>query len=194
MSAASLQPANQLVFVDCEATGLDQPSHPLSVGLAWCDGRAAGRLIRPLAAWSRIPWSLQASRIHGITRQQVYLEGEDAGVVAEWLNRSCTGMLVLSDNPAFDAHWLNVLFGGVGITPAFRMAHSNDLALLALAERRPGHGIDSLVAELNGMWAEVLRDYPHTHRAEDDALGRAMLHRRACGMPDIRAVCEPAAP
>lgn len=183
MSATQLMPPDKIVFVDCEATGLEHRSHPLSVGLAWCDGRSAGRLIRPLAVWSAIPWSTKASEIHGITRQQVYSEGLPAKAVADWMNEACCGSIVVSDNPSFDAHWLNVLFNGVGVNPAFRMADSNDMALLALAERRPNQHINTLVEELNALGKEVRKSFPHTHRAEEDALGLAMLHRLAAGLP-----------
>ena len=170
-----------MVFLDCEATGLQRVSHPLSAGLAWCDGRSQGMLIRPSHLWSDVPWDAAALQIHRITPAVAAAQGRGVAEVAAWLNAQCRGMTVVSDAPEWEAHWLGKLFSAAGVQPAFALASAAAVAHQAIRSRLTGIADEAL----NPLWRRSLEAaavrYPHTHVAEEDALGVAMAYRHVAG-------------
>jgi DNA polymerase III epsilon subunit-like protein len=184
-------PLPSLVFVDCEATGLHVQSYPVSVGLAWCDGRSQGMLVRPHADWASRPWSPMSLRIHGITPARLVSEGRTAEEVANWINAECSGRIVVSDAPAFESHWLGTLFSAVRIPPQFQLA---DISAVV------SHFLQAAVPHLSDearqdIWLRASRQalllYPHTHVAEEDALGVAMGLRMAVESAQAMVIVRP---
>ncbi len=174
-------PFPRFVFVDCEATGLDRPSHPVEVGLAWCDGSSAAHLVRPAPEWEAWTWSPAASRIHGISRDDAAASGKPAVWVADWLNSECSGRIVCSDNPPAEAYWLGELFRAAGRIPAFAIDDSYMLIQAALAGTPGGMG------GFDGLRRRVQETHPITHRAADDALFWAAAFREAALMAGLTA-------
>lgn len=173
-------PCPGLVFVDCEATGLEQPSHPLSVGLAWCDGRTELRLVRPHCSWATVKWNTAALRIHNLTPEMLEKDGHEACDVAAWLNDRCAGMTVCSDAPRFEAYWLSVLFKAAEITPGFRLADAEEEDIRAMEQAGGGRLDDGSMMEIYSRSVDrAALAFPHTHKADEDALHRAMIHREA---------------
>ena len=172
-----------LVFIDCEATGLARPSHPISIGLAWIDGRSSLRLVRPHASWSDIAWEAEATKIHGLTEDHVRKNGHDVVDVAEWLNSEIDGRIALSDAPQFDGYWLSFLFGAALVQPKIRLYNSDLSMLETLALRWGPNRSQAILQEIRNS---TLKNYPHTHRADEDALSMAMTFRACLGLPGLR--------
>lgn len=174
-------PAPDHVFLDVEATGLLDPSYPISVGIARCDGTSAVRLIRPHASWSAIRWDPASVGIHGLTRERVEAEGLPVEEVAAWLNAECGGRITCSDAPPWDAAWLVTLFRAAfpegGVRPDFALSDCDVCAFRALHRAMPWLGRDALLRRYATIVEDVTRRFPHTHRADEDALARAMVHR-----------------
>lgn len=172
-------PHPDLIFVDCEATGLTRPSHPISIGLATCDGRTEYRLVRPHESWSSIRWDPASNAIHGLDPEVVRKDGLPVGDVADWLNGACAGRVVCSDAPTWEAYWLGALFSAAKVKAAF--AVSDAFAILgrdmgAARGRRP-LSPETATALFQRVSARVSISFPHTHRADEDALSAAMIHR-----------------
>jgi hypothetical protein len=157
----------------------------VSVGIARLDGTSREVLVLPPPSWSDSPWDTRATEMHGIDRRRLMREGRDVEEVASWLNAECAGCLVLSDAPGWDATWLAMLFRAARMLPAFQLGDSTEASLLAVAARMRGAAYAAVMAEHGRIRAAVLRDYPHLHRADADALSLAMLHRAASGLPPV---------
>jgi hypothetical protein len=78
--------------------------------VAWVDenGEGESHLIRPEPAWT--DWSPQSEHVHGISRSWLLQRGKPADWVARRALTALTGAILVSDNPAFDAYWLAMLF------------------------------------------------------------------------------------
>lgn len=106
-------------LLDIEASGLGRGSYPIEVGYVLPDGRSFCALIRPQDDWQR--WDSSAERLHGISRAQLFLRGNDVVAVAEALNKQLGGMTVYSDAWGNDQSWLALLFDRAERVQAFRL-------------------------------------------------------------------------
>ena len=166
-------PYPRFVFLDFESSGLDKPSFPIEVGLAWCNGQSQGYLVRPAPLWETWTWSRDAAAVHGIRHEDLVNHGHAVEWVALWLNEQCRGKVVLSDNPVADGYWLNQLFAAAEMTAEFALDDADVLVQAALLS-----GPDGL-AGYEDLKRVVEEDYPLTHKAADDALFWAMFFRVA---------------
>ncbi len=171
--------------MDIESTGLHELSHPLSIGVARCDGTSDLALVRPHWRWRDWPWDLVSSAIHGLERAVLERDGMDARDAAGWINALCAGRRVASGAPEWDTQWLGVLFKAAGMEPSFVLEHAVVASGMALAARMPGVSPKDLLAAHAALVADVCERWPHTHRADADALSLAMVHREACGLPPL---------
>jgi len=113
-------------------------------------------LITPVPSWTH--WDNDAQAIHGIARDRLVIEGKPAVVVATELNHLLAGKTVVCDCLRWDAFWMDVLYGTVGITPTFTL---EDVTAL-LTDRQLAiycQDVERLLAS---------GDYRH-HQAGDDA-------------------------
>jgi DNA polymerase III subunit epsilon len=105
--------ANNLVFLDFEASSLTANSWPVEIGLSWLrdDGEVEShaRLIRRHPTWSMDDWSEQSAAIHQIPSGILESKGLDAPDAAEWFLETAKGRLIGTDNPEFEAKWLRRL-------------------------------------------------------------------------------------
>lgn len=97
-----------MFFVDCEASSLSDDSYPIEV--AWVDenGQGESYLIRPEPTWT--DWSVKSQAIHGIPRSTLIEVGHPAKLVAKRAFKALKDAMMVSDNPAYDGHWLSMLF------------------------------------------------------------------------------------
>ena len=100
-------------IVDIEASGLHIEVHE------W--------LIRPEPSWTY--WDPIAEAMHGITRQHLFDEGQDARQVAEAINQLVGDGrgLLYSDAGFWDADWMQTLYTSLDITPRFHVISLFDL-------------------------------------------------------------------
>jgi hypothetical protein len=88
------------------------------------------------------------------------------------LNREFEGKVAVSDSPSWDGGWTKMLFDAVGTPAAFGY---NDYSLVAntfgkVYDRRS-------VARFHPIMEAIDRLYPHTHKADEDALRMGAMTR-----------------
>lgn len=164
---------SEVVFLDCEASGLHRGSYPIEVGWANPTLQSGSFLIRPALHWCRSDWSVQSERIHGITRDECMRDGVDVEQAAERLNSALAGKAIFSDAPEFDGAWLHVLFSAARIEPAFPLRLLNALELIKGAA--DDRGLSAREREERELLVRL--HYPRAHRAVADAVHLAALYR-----------------
>lgn len=150
---------DDLLFVDFEASSLDEASWPIELGAAWiADGRVLGwsSLIRPAPEWNRLAWSLASAQIHGIPKEDLET-APAAREVAGVFKRIAYGKLLVSDNPEFEERWANRLMSTTEDLPEVRFLDFDAAA---------GHVFDGLALD---YVYETLQRKRAPHRAGEDA-------------------------
>lgn len=104
-------------FIDFEASGIAPDSYPIEVAVVFPGGEYQA-LIQPASYWDH--WSYDAQDMHGLSREQLILEGTPPLAVAQEMNQLFDGKTLCSDNPA-DCFWLDVLYEAAGIDPTFEV-------------------------------------------------------------------------
>lgn len=129
-------------FIDFEASGIAPDSYPIEVAVVFPGGEYQA-LIRPASYWDH--WSYDAQDMHGLSREQLILEGTPPLEVAQAMNRLFDGKTLCSDNPA-DCFWLDVLYEAAGIEATFEVKPIEALVgreaaseILKLLPVRKGH-------------------------------------------------------
>ena len=107
------------VILDIEASGFGRGSYPIEIGLALPYGETYSVLIRPIENWTH--WDDNAEKLHGISREQLMLEGISIVDVANQLNELLEGYPVYSDGWGFDSTWLSLLYYEAGKQQAFKL-------------------------------------------------------------------------
>ncbi len=111
------------VTLDFEASGLSDSSFPIEVGYSLPDGDTTSLLINPLT--SSEPWThwdkYAESAIHGISREELELEGWSVADVCLHLNQTlCQYEHVLCDSQ-WDLFWMGRLYKAAHMRPAFTL-------------------------------------------------------------------------
>ena len=161
-----------LRFADIEASGLHQDSYPMQ--FAWCglDLKTTSIIVKPEPEWTAKLLAAKAVEMHGITHEAASRDGVPAGDVADRLNDALAGTAVVVDSPSWDGYWTTRLFDTVGVAPRFGY---NDFGKMA---ENLGAVYDRwCVARHSALMDAVDHLYPHTHRADEDALRMAALTR-----------------
>jgi hypothetical protein len=161
-----------LRFVDVEASGLHDRSFPLQFGWCGLDLKTSVALVRPQPEWTPELYSEESFDIHGIAYETAVREGVPAMRVAGRLNEDLVGKAVISDSPSWDGYWTKRLADSTGIDMKFGY---NDFARIA---ETFGPVCDRwCVAHYHRIVEVVDLFYPHTHKADEDALRMAALTR-----------------
>jgi hypothetical protein len=160
------------VFLDFEASSLNDDSFPIEVGWVFEDGREEAHLIRPAPAWT--DWDATAASIQGITRALLISRGEPHDVVARRLLDELAPHSVFVSAPSWDGKWLSVLLRAAGLPRHAMRFRDSDEAMSeaarqglagSVAEPLLGEAADELVRSVRS--AGALR--PIAHRALADA-------------------------
>ena len=150
-----------ITFLDVEASGLDDGSWPIEVGLAWREGgqtRTEARLIRPEPDWSMDLWSPESAAVHGIGLDELHA-ADPAPAVARWLLDATAGRTLASDAPPYDRAWMAVLLATLGEGVTVPKVHDFDVLV---ARRFDMAGVRRVYAQLDA--------HPAPHRAGADAV------------------------
>ncbi len=107
------------VIIDIEASGFGKGSYPIEIGVAMPDESVLSFLISPLENWTH--WDDSAEQIHGISREELYLNGRDILDVAKTLNAVLEGQVVYTDGWGFDSTWLSLLFYRADLRQTFKL-------------------------------------------------------------------------
>jgi len=143
--------------IDCEASGFGKDSYPIEVGVVLSNGMHYCSLIIPEPEW--LHWDLQAEKIHGLSREQLFSSGKPITTVASKLNEFLSEKTVYSDAWVVDSPWMIELFYKSGLKPKFY------IRALEMILKEPQMDIWSKIK------SQVIDDLALTrHRASSDAL------------------------
>lgn len=160
----------EIIFLDFEASSLQDKSWPIELGICWLDNREKlrtdSKLIKPHSDWPLSAWSEASQRIHGIGLQELET-ADQATDVARWAIERLSGSLLLSDAPDFDLRWLNRLLATVDACDALKIESIQEHA----AARFTGGAL--------GMFFRAYTSSRFTHRAAADALRLGQAWRSA---------------
>jgi hypothetical protein len=167
-------------ILDIEASGFGKGSYPIEIGVATELGETHSWLVLPEPDW--LHWDNEAEQIHGISRDQLSLEGLPVTVIAEQLNEMLEGQILYSDGWGFDSGWLALLYYNARRTMTYRletlpriltefqMAHWDDTKQRIRAGRGLSHhraGVDARVLQLT-YEATALRETQQKLRGGDE--------------------------
>lgn len=96
-----------IIVIDCEASGLEEKSYPIEVGVSLHDD-SFSFLIKPEKEWTY--WSMSAEKIHNIKREQLFDEGISCFEAAQRLNSQLRDLTLFSDATDYETFWLDRLF------------------------------------------------------------------------------------
>lgn len=106
--------------LDFEASSLSAHSWPIEVGISWIEEKQVktwSSLIRPHPDWDISDWSPQSEAVHRIPLLDLQTAPPAAEVASELLTLA-SGLILTSDAPEFELHWLSRLFDAGGFAPA----------------------------------------------------------------------------
>jgi hypothetical protein len=160
------------VFLDFEASSLNDESYPIEVGWVFEDGRSEAHLIRPAPQWT--DWDPGAEAVHRISRSTLEHEGAAHTDVARRLLDALSPHLVYASAPSWDGKWLSVLFRAAGLPRhAMRLRDTEEAFFEGAAEVlrplvEPAH-LDRVAAGVVERVLSARADRAPAHRAREDA-------------------------
>lgn len=161
-----------LRFADVEASGLHEGSYPIQFGWCGLDLKTSVVLVKPEPEWTLTLYDPASYEIHGIPYHEALEKGEDATIVANMLNSELGGKAVISDSIQWDGYWTNMLSATVNVPIKFGY---NDFGKVP---ENFGRIFDRwCVKHYHDLVEAVDACYPHTHKADEDALRMAALTR-----------------
>lgn len=155
-----------VICIDIEASGLGPRSYPIEI--AWkCSKTLRGDsfLINPDSAFNWTDWDVKAQQIHGLSRDQLLVEGVSIQDACSRLNTALAGCAVYCDALEFDYFWIRRLFEAARMRPTFKL-----------------RGLESLLkGEQLIQYGLVAKTQVRRHRAMDD-VEDLLLCVAACGL------------
>jgi DNA polymerase III alpha subunit (gram-positive type) len=114
---------NEFIFLDIEASGLGSGTFPIEIAYASSTGDKNEFLIKPTNDWlNHGSWCSNAEHdIHKISRDMLIENGMNVLDVANALNKSLCGKLVLCNDLEYDGVWLTQLFKAANIGVQFTL-------------------------------------------------------------------------
>lgn len=107
-----------LNIIDIEASGFGNANYPIEIGILLNDGTAYSSLIKPMPEWTQ--WDSYAEQAHGLSREELRLNGKDVQQVCSELNALCAGKRLYSDGWSHDSRWLSILFAAANTPMRFQ--------------------------------------------------------------------------
>lgn len=155
-----------LVFLDFEASSLNDDSYPIEVGWIFEDGREESHLIRPAPKWT--DWDPTAEAVHGVSRVTLEAEGEPHDEVARRMLDTLGGHELYASSPSWDGKWMSVLLRAAGLPRHALRLRDSELAFAqaatVLSSRLPE-------AEAEAARVAILA------QAQQERAGRVVVHR-----------------
>lgn len=162
----------RMVFLDFEASSLDNDGWPIEIGLSWIEGDRVvteDRLIRPQPDWAFTAWSAKSQAVHRISIDTLVGEGQGAAEVARWYLRLTEGASVVSDAPELERRWLRRLLMALPGAPV-----RDSVARIEDLDEVLGRILDD--AELDRYYERLTRSRsPHRAGPDSARLARALL-------------------
>jgi hypothetical protein len=161
------------VFIDIEASSLSSSSYPIEI--AWNDqeGNIESYLISPAAIKSWTDWSAKAEKIHGISQDTLIEQGKSPTWVAQTVHQKLSKKVAYSDNPDYDAYWLEELFKkSVGLSLDIKVKSID--ALLTTILTAKSIEPKQVIFAIKILKQQAKQQMPPQHRAASDV--RYLLH------------------
>lgn len=169
---------HEVVFTDVEASSLDKGSFPVEIG--WCLDDDVGPdsfLISPSGEWdTEFGWSPISQAVHGLRLNALYRDGIDVHEAVQRMEAVFAGRVVVSDNAAFDDHWIGMVYEAARHPRSWTVTPLDDVYRLAAAA---GH-VDAATFVRAIQAVEAI--HPHPHRAAPDAFRMA---RKVRALADV---------
>lgn len=151
------------IFIDCEATGLLDPTYPISIGISCENGFESQCLIKPDIRWANFEITEGAYKIHKIDNQELIKDGYSINEVASWLSEIAKmNPVFFSDNPAYEDMWLKKLYLNTHFPIQVRAVQNQ---IINIAQNIPNLTQEKFEKYMN----QVRLENPHTHNAIEDA-------------------------
>ncbi|AOG02958.1 3'-5' exonuclease [Bosea sp. RAC05] len=162
------------LFLDMEASSLEG-GFPIEIGV--CDDalQAHSWLIQPHPSWQDLEWNDVSQQIHGISQAKLIADGLPVDAVLLEMSKIVSpGHAMHSDNPTYDARWLQQLCcaGRRWVTQEINPF------LQASFDVLEGNQWADVIEHRLERSQELARLYwPHIHRAGPDAKSMAAVFR-----------------
>jgi hypothetical protein len=118
------------LIIDIEASALEN-GYPIEIAIADLENETLRAwLIKPATAWRDREWSPTSEKIHGLAREIVET-GAAVEIVARDIAAFANGRVLMSDNFAFDGHWLAQVFEAAGATKSMPRMRAKNLGEIA---------------------------------------------------------------
>jgi hypothetical protein len=151
--------------IDVEASGLQNASYPIEVGVALAGGEKFCHLIKPLDSW--VHWDQKAEQVHNISQKTLFEHGDSVTDVANALNELLSDKVLYTDGWVVDKPWLTMLFHAANLPMKFSVSPIE--LILSEGQMAIWHETkDDLLAQTN-----ITR-----HRASNDAWVVQETYRR----------------
>jgi hypothetical protein len=113
----------EFIFLDIEASGLGSKNYPIELGYSSSFGDKNEYLIKPTKEWlEHGSWCSNAEYdIHKISLEMLIENGVNVLDVANALNKSLCGKLVLCNDLEYDGVWLTQLFKAANVSVMFSL-------------------------------------------------------------------------
>ncbi len=108
------------LFIDVEASSLEENSYPIACAWSLPDGRIKNVLIIPEDDWE--DWDVCTEDVHGLSREHLFLHGHTCKDVAQEMNEDLDGETVYCHDYYYDQLWIQRLFDAAGSDPQFELA------------------------------------------------------------------------
>lgn len=113
-------------FIDCEASGLNQESYPIEIGISSVvNGHQFSTLIKPFESWTY--WSYDAQDMHHIEREELQ-NGLNGIILANKMNHLYKDKTLWADSN-FDKLWVETLFDVANVEMKFHVANLYNISL-----------------------------------------------------------------
>lgn len=118
------------LIVDVEASALEN-GFPIEIAIADLENETLRAwLIKPAADWRDRDWSPASQKIHGLSREIVET-GDAVELVARDIAAFVSARTLMSDNFAFDGHWIAQIFEAAGATKSCPRMRAKNLGEIA---------------------------------------------------------------
>jgi hypothetical protein len=160
------------VFLDFEASSLAKRGYPIEVAWVFEDGQSETHLIRPAPGWT--DWSLEAEKLHGISRVDLRGRGAPHDEVAQRMLEALAGHEIYVTAPSWDGKWLSALLRAAGLPRhALRLREADDAHLETarafLSGAVPEGDLGAAAAAILASVREATKARVPAHRALPDA-------------------------
>lgn len=131
-------------FLVLESSSYEEDAYPIAASWSMADGQLKAIMIRPEDEWTQ--WDGSNEDRHGITREQIEMQGESVlDIVRELADDMDKQPVYVSEAYLYDK-WLHTLYGAYGAEPPFELVPATEL--FHMNERELEEELENLASNL----------------------------------------------